>query len=323
MYIAPEHFHSNITPDEAQKVFSLSIRYMDLGIASYCNRVCDYCPNSFVDRRSQKNYMSDDVYFNIMRHLAKIDYHNYVTINRYCEPLANFDYALSRIRDMSKFIPKAHLWIHTNGDYLTKEKALALGKIGMPIILNAKCHPQPGERNAAKQRAQLKSRLDALDLPYKITVDEPNEMMAMVEAEGIREFFYAATDYYFTDENGLQPQTYDRAQSLKVNNAYQRTLPCLAQFNEMQIEWDGTLWPCCNIHNDVPEHKQFKIGAITGDSNIFVDFFSPAYIAWRRQMLNFDLKSPPCANCNYFNVKLEDTPELRNAVAIIRAQLMG
>ena len=48
------------------KVISLEIE-----IFSKCNRICNWCPNSIIDRKSKNIYMSEKIYLEFLRDINK------------------------------------------------------------------------------------------------------------------------------------------------------------------------------------------------------------------------------------------------------------
>ena len=131
VYIGQEHFNEIIAPRAAARLFKKSVQLVAFSISSFCNRRCTYCPNSVVDRKSKQNFMSDDLFFNIIKQLAKIDYSGQINITRYNEPFSDKEYALSRITDIRKALPNAPIVIYSNGDYLDRPYLDELAKTGV------------------------------------------------------------------------------------------------------------------------------------------------------------------------------------------------
>ena len=65
----------------------------------------------------------------------------------------------------------------------------------------------------------------------------------------------------------------------------------------MQIEYDGTLLPCCNLRSDFDAHQSCVLGKLTPDSNIVDVWSGPAYVAWRNMLFSNLPKPPPCQTC--------------------------
>ena len=67
-----------MTNKEAAQIFKKNITSVEIGTHNYCNRTCTFCPLSLesVNRRNFKDtiFMSDEMYENIMKQLASIDF---------------------------------------------------------------------------------------------------------------------------------------------------------------------------------------------------------------------------------------------------------
>ena len=319
-----EHFTRDLSPETAAKLFKKSVNLVAFAISSYCNRQCTYCPNVIADRKSAKNYMSDGLFFNILRQLSKIDYDQGINITRYNEPLADRDYALSRLRDIRVFLPKAVICIYTNGDYLDRSYLDEIAKLGVQAI-NATVHAGAGGKTDIESLIlEQNRRLEELGLAFEIepetdAVKHKYRIARGRHRDGLH-ITYAAHDFYRGAETG-DAWAYDRGGSLPIPKAYVRKNPCFVQFTELNVEWDGSILPCCQIHNDVFDHDDYVLGKLDSASDIFAAWTNLNFIGWRLKMFNFDQKTAPCATCTYG--MLPDTPELRNAVDKVRNKLLS
>lgn len=305
LYICREHFHAQLDPAVAALLFKASVRNIEIAISSYCNRRCPYCPNAVVDRRTTRNFMGDEIFFNILAQLRKIDYDGNIALHRYNEPLANKDYALMRIRDIRQSLPKANIHIYTNGDYLDSATVHELREAGVPYIC-ATVHAAADGTDFATLKGQQEDRLIKLGLPLTFVLDSAAERHAYVDCGGGLWIRYVARDFYHRNDQGT-PFMLDRGQSMAVDRQFSRFQPCLLQFSEMQIEWDGTLLPCCNIHPDIVDHQAYTLGKLTADSDLFIAWCSDAYVAWRRTLFSYAPKVNPCATCDYAIIPDEES----------------
>jgi len=90
---------------------------VEIELFSYCNRTCTFCPNHYVDRLSDNKILPVSVFKKIIKELVSYDYNNYISLSRYCEPLAFRDILDSRIAYIRKHLPKVKIVANTNGDY--------------------------------------------------------------------------------------------------------------------------------------------------------------------------------------------------------------
>ena len=288
-----------------------------VAISSYCNRKCAYCPNSIADRKTHKNFMSDALFFSIMRQLCQIDYAGIIYIHRYNEPLADKAYTLSRIRDIRAFIPKARVQIFTNGDYLDRVYLDELATLGVDEI-QATVHAGPGGLTDIESlRKEQDRRTAELGLPFETYIEDNVRIAATVLPGGLK-LNYNAHDFYRGMEDG-NTWAYDRG-VLSIPRKYVRTKPCLVQFVEIDVEWDGTLLPCCQINNDAFAHNDYVLGKLTPEDDMFVMWTNANYVKWRISMSGEEAKGSPCATCDYGAPPDDDTlvtPWIRKLRSIV------
>jgi biotin synthase-like enzyme len=92
------------------------IRKIEIEIHSYCNRKCEWCPNSIYDRNFYQE-MEDNIFSKIIDELRDIDYKGLIFFTRYNEPLINKDYLNRRIREVRNKLPDNKIGVNTNGDF--------------------------------------------------------------------------------------------------------------------------------------------------------------------------------------------------------------
>lgn len=306
MQIFKEHFIPNLSPDIAKLAFKQSINKIEMAISSYCNKRCIYCPNHVVDRNSVKHYMSDELFLNIMNQLRSIEYSGVISIHRYNEPLADKNKALLRISSIRSFIPKANLVIYTNGDYLNKDLLLILADLGVTLI-NATLHSE--NTTYEELILKLKSRVEKLELPFTFHNDTNNKSCHAQIKLGNLSLRYQVADFFAKKDNGAM-RISNRGGSIDNCSNYGRLEPCLTTFNEIQIEYDGTLLPCCNIHSGLDIHKNYILGKLENNGNLFVEWTNHNYVNWRKKLITFGAKGPPCTNCED-SIVVRDTPDSR------------
>ncbi len=284
-----------VNPPSARALFARSVRRIEIEIGSYCNRVCSYCPNSFVDRRGTAKYMDDALFDSIINQLAEINYNGKLNFHRYNEPLSDRAYAIARISQARATLPRAVLTIFTNGDYLTRDYLHELYVSGCRHIC-ATLHTEPEEYADASAAEMLEKRLAKLGYPYDMKT-VPTGIQADVHVAGDLCFTYQVHDFGRV-VNG-DPVAKDRGQALAPSVAARRTAACIIPFTEMQIEMDGTLVPCCHIRTDVPAHAGYALGKLTPGSDLFETWTNQAYVAWRKSLAEEGPKDPPCATCTH------------------------
>src|ERR1700758_4633894 len=93
---------------EVKKLFSAFVRVVEIENHSYCNRTCAFCPNSFIDRRSQNLLMEDSLFERILDDLASIGYKQSLIWSRYHEPMAHAS-IFERLGRARARLPEAYL----------------------------------------------------------------------------------------------------------------------------------------------------------------------------------------------------------------------
>src|SRR4051812_19388145 len=83
-----DHFREDLDPAGAAGLFRRHVELIELEPTSYCNRTCSFCPNSFLDRRSEKLLMPDRAWRAIVSGLEAVDYDRTIVWSRYSEPLS-------------------------------------------------------------------------------------------------------------------------------------------------------------------------------------------------------------------------------------------
>jgi radical SAM protein with 4Fe4S-binding SPASM domain len=294
----PDHFRAGIGGGEAAALFKRAVQTVEISISSYCNRRCPYCPNSKADRISKKHLMSDGLFFNVMRHLCKIDYAGGVHINRYNEPLADREYAMKRIGEIRAFLPDAKIVVFTNGDYLDASYVRQLADAGVYSMV-VTVHEAPNGTSFPDLLDDQDRLMKRLGLPFTyVTTPDGKVRCADVDTGSAMNFSVWGQDFHRRDENGVLWMQ-DRGQSLEVEKGMVRSTPCFMPFVQMQIEWDGELLPCCQIQPDVFAKDKYSLGRLTASSDIFVAWTNTKYVQWRKDLFSYEIKKPPCSTCSY------------------------
>jgi radical SAM protein with 4Fe4S-binding SPASM domain len=296
MNLYRELFFEQTDVNVAKKLFKENVESIEVGISKLCNRICDYCPNSLHDRRTSEEVMDDKVFDALLSQLASIEYSGAFTIHRYNEPFYDFDYALKRIKQIKTMLPGSHFVISTNGDYLNKECLLELNKVmtGKDSV-HITMHYPPGQKDFEKVKTLLKRVVKTLGFDVTMGADNAEVLSFDIKVGDNMRCEYRAINFYQEGSFWVA----DRGESMKLNQVITRKLPCFTTFTQMQIEYDGSLQPCCNIHPDVREHQQYSMGKFDENANIFLLYASETYAKWRNSMFTSERKASPCSTCTY------------------------
>jgi hypothetical protein len=125
-----DHFRFEVTPAHALRLFAEHVEKIELETTSYCNRTCSFCPNSIIDRLSEKQTMPEVTWQAMLDGLRETNYSGIVIWSRYCEPLSERRIT-ERIRQVINAAPRARVCIYSNGDYLDADYLRELEDAGL------------------------------------------------------------------------------------------------------------------------------------------------------------------------------------------------
>ncbi len=117
--LPPQLVDDTLPIEQVRGLFARFVDQVEIENHNFCNRICWFCPNSFIDRRSQLRLMKDVVFNKIIGALAEIDYDGNLTWSRYHEALA-VSSIFDRIAAARKALPRATLVVISNGDYMDR-----------------------------------------------------------------------------------------------------------------------------------------------------------------------------------------------------------
>jgi radical SAM protein with 4Fe4S-binding SPASM domain len=273
---------------DKRRMFKDMVRLVEFEPHAYCNRLCPFCPN--VDRGRIKNWtpMDFSTYRRAIDDLASIDYDQTIRFARYSEPLACktiFDY----VSTARAALPRANLDIVTNGDYLDVEMLSRLVDAGLSA-LRISIYPKGYAWDAAAARDQFGKLLSRIEREGELLVDTPERLYWRIPHPELRIFAEAAD---------LVSLGFDRGQSLEdlVDRDYVRKSPCAMVFNNVTIDFNGAVMPCCNLRSDTAKHEGYVVDVISGNRSIFDVYASKTMTEWRRSLLRVDPKKDPCRTC--------------------------
>ncbi len=265
------------------------LRMVEIEIFSYCNRKCWFCPNSFIDRHSQNNIMPEELYINVLKDLASIDYAGIISYSRYNEPLSNRDIFIERVKQARKILPNAKLHTNTNGDFITRELLDEIYDAGLRS-LNIQCYLREDEifdTNNIKARIQKMS--EKLNLKYTQIKSTPDYYGVAFDYKDMSLSMYAR-NFKITGNN--------RGGSLKTISKITRKSPCYIPFTDIYIDYNGSVMPCCNLRSDLASHKNFIMGNVSSESIIRI-FNNNKYKNLRKKLNKNKIEIYPCNECNF------------------------
>lgn len=283
--ICDDHFRYISDSQQAAALFKASVQFVEIEIHSYCNRTCNFCPNSFLDRRSNKTLLDPALYSKIMDDLASIDYRGVITYSRYNEPTSDRPLFIERLREARAKLPNVRLTTFTNGDYLTAEYIEAIRDAGLNE-LTIMAYLANGKRTTlANFLIVMVSRLRKLGLPWKFVAIN----QVKVDIPGIQ-VTYLFRNFVKTGTN--------RGGSLSSGNIVERKSPCTIPTTDVYVDYNGSMVPCCDIRSDYELHKDCVVYKLTPHNSIFDGYANSKLVLWRRDLHGFGPKKFPCNTCS-------------------------
>ncbi|MEI0592503.1 radical SAM protein [Brachyspira pilosicoli] len=274
-----------------KNIFKENVKLVEIGISSFCNRKCWFCPNSIVDRFSKNVELDEDLFIKILKELQEIDYSNSLYLHRYNEPLYNKDLLLKRIKQAREYLPKSVIKIVSNGDYLTREYLKELEECGVNELYLSYYYNGNNKyiefdlENVIKP-GMLKL-INKLGIEYSEYIKNDNEYYIFMK--------YKNLNIEYKSLN-MEKMGNDRGGVIEDVNIEERTAQCFLPNMQISIDYDGAYSMCCNIRSDVEEHKDYIIGNIR-DNTIFELFANDKIINIRKKLLVYGKKEKVCANC--------------------------
>lgn len=117
---------SELDKKSLYKLFSA----VEIEVNSFCNRKCEYCPNSLFEFPYLPEYMSNEIFEKILTELVLLDYSGSMSYHFYNEPLLRHDLEQLVKRTHSR-LPAVRQILYTNGSLLTNERYINLKEAGI------------------------------------------------------------------------------------------------------------------------------------------------------------------------------------------------
>jgi hypothetical protein len=293
-------------------LFRQMVAQVEVEISSHCNRRCSFCSNAQVDRRINKRFMADTLYSSIVQQLGALNWNGVFSFHRYNEPLADRAYLVRRVAEARRQLPTALLRLYSNGDYLTRDYCDELYDAGVRSLIVTVYLADNARYTDAEMLTRLVERAGLLGLPFRFTFATAGEYSVAVAYRDM-ELVFRARDYTAGHNGQGESITFDRGGTVAAADPFERTSPCFRPFLDLQIEWDGTVMPCCNLRSDIPAHAGSVVAKLTPETDILETWAGKMFEGGRQDLLSFGPKAAPCHACSMH--VLADTPANRQAVA--------
>jgi len=251
-----------------------NLRLVEIELFSYCNRQCGWCPNNTIDRLSFNKFIDTKVLLHLLKELKENNYDGAITFSRYNEPMSHIKQFKDFLYEIKNELPNNKLITNTNGDFISKENLMGLMLDELTIM-----------------------DYDGLGIDGCIEVlNKANVIIDDVKYPYIYGHFDSIEILYFVDWQKNRKIT-DRGGFLKSYSQILRDKPCFEPNYFVGINYDGTVSPCCNIRNDIEQHKPYIIGDL--NNNSFSEVLSSYKSNLIKKICNNGsfIKDSPCYMC--------------------------
>lgn len=282
-----ELFRTDIAESRVRQLVQRFVRVVEIENHSYCNRVCSFCPNAFLDRRSEKHPLAHEIFARILADLTSIDYNQTLVWSRYHEPFAD-DSIIPAIAEARQALPHAWLVAVSNGDYVDADLLRRAQEAGLDRLMLDLYMPEGKERDLQTTGRELGKFLARTGLHA---------------GDRLGPWDYRLTGSHIDITLGIpkyEPQNLSSRGGLIAvpgHENYQRKSVCFNPLHSLIIDYNGAGMLCCQVRSDAPQHAD-AIYADLGDpqQNLFTLYRSLAPA--RKALLSPGTKSGVCTSCS-------------------------
>jgi hypothetical protein len=286
----PDHFRLDLAPPDALRLFKEHVELVEVETTSYCNRTCSFCPNSFIDRLSEKHTMPEQTWRAILNGLREVKYDGTFVWSRYAEALSERR-VVERIREVRGAAPNCHIGMNSNGDFLDANYLGELEDAGLNRLWIDLYIPDEEVYDLDVAEKYHDKFMKRIDRSYKVTATLP-ELSTTIESRRMKITAHARNVAVMkvmdlSDRGGL----------IQIARETVRDAPCFAPYKHLVVDWNGSVVICCQLRSDSPSHQKAVVGRIGFDGVGLID----AYVRlaeWRSSLHTYGRKKGPCATCN-------------------------
>jgi radical SAM protein with 4Fe4S-binding SPASM domain len=260
---------------------------------NYCNRSCQFCPNSLHDRKSWIEYMEYSCFKKIIQELKLYEYNNSIMFGRYHEPLAD-SVVFNRIQYIRKELgQKVRISLNTNADFLSNNNVGLLRDSGLDDMKIMAYLPNGMKytTEAAISRCLSIAKRVGFEVELKTSIEGRLIIYQVISSE--MDISIHAENYGYTGYGS------DRAGAVKSLSLIDRCEPCFAPYFEVNIDFDGSVLPCCNFVSTYSKHREYILGNIK-ESSITSIYNSAEAREFRKRVSDGGSFPLACAKCQYF-----------------------
>lgn len=305
--IKREHFLADLPSTEKKRIFLNSIASVFIEISRECNRTCVFCPNndavripinSSVRYKLKKENKELDrilkydrgLYKKQLSELGRIGYKGNFGFHLFNEPLLDVPYFLECLELARQQLPYAKLTLNTNGDFLNLDTIKELEQLGLNYLhISIYGGSNGGQFDEQKICRLVTEKANSLCLK-KTQLLKAKHSIHCSSALGSLFIKILAQNF------NMLGIGYNRGGLIQSLSSYCRNGYCPSPFNQILIDYNGNMLPCCNIHTSLKKYKNYVMGNIQNNSIVEI-YFSAKAIEWRRACISTPPSKKICLNC--------------------------
>lgn len=261
------------------------ITKFEFQISNYCNRRCPWCPQ-FFDKKDIKNTIMDEKIIdkmlnNFIEYNYLFDKNVKIAFTRYNEPIYNHKILYSYSKKIKDFCRKnvnncIVTSVNTNGDFLNLSTLYSLQYIDR-ITIN-------DYNGLTKSKAMIK-------ILQLFGLEAYNNMEINIKDKEIY-FNINEQEYTFCYSKNQYIHTRTRGNLLKNFYEIKRDYDCDIIGKLIEIDYNGDVYPCCEVSSMNCEHIEMCCGNILKDN--FLDIYNNI------QNIKFDSHLNICSSCEAY-----------------------
>lgn len=264
-----------------REVVKYCVKEVRIELSAFCNRSCQYCPVSFLERKDKSKKLPREILERCVEDLKEIDFNGQIWFCLFNEPLYDKKYLFETLEYVSKQLPKSYIKIVSNGDYLDEQYFLELQKYKLDE-LTISVH-YDGKWNIETQKQKIHQMIQRIGIEEKGLWEEGEDRLIFQVDENaypsnnLKNFSFRSEDF---DVHGM-----DRAGALESGILRLENMDhCDVIVTQFNISYDGTVVPCCNMCSDIVDVKRWSYGKITKYKGIFEAYTSQKAASFRKIM---------------------------------------
>jgi len=242
---------------------------------SFCNRKCEFCGFGYYEK--PKEFMTDEVFSQIIKQLKELNYKGRIELNSYNEPLLDKN-LIEKIKYIRKKLPNVCIMFNTNGDLFKSDKDI---RILFEAGLNQMEINVYSDRNRVIKIAEwlyeIKTYIGGLILGGEVytKVGKDKKVVDLIDktkyltAGNCSVFSTKKSQIYNLLENNGGALN-GKLAGMKPGN---QNKICVFPFRRPIIDWKGNMLICCNDF-----FSKIKLGNVLKENIIDI---------WNSDLINF------------------------------------